>query len=83
MAGIGEVHEGDDLAASIASAVAAGTALAEGDVLVVTQKIVSKAEGRLLDLAGVEPSAFARQFAAATARTRATWKSCCASRGAS
>ena len=38
--------------------------LAEGDVLVVTQKIVSKAEGRLVDPAAVEPSAFAHQIAA-------------------
>jgi coenzyme F420-0:L-glutamate ligase / coenzyme F420-1:gamma-L-glutamate ligase len=63
--GIGEVRDGDDLAALIAGAAAAGTALAGGDVVVVTQKIVSKAEGRLLDLATVEPSAFAQQFAAA------------------
>ncbi|GIG65725.1 coenzyme F420-0:L-glutamate ligase [Phytomonospora endophytica] len=42
--GIGEVGEGDDLAALIA---AAAPDLADGDVLAVTSKIVSKAEGRV------------------------------------
>jgi coenzyme F420-0:L-glutamate ligase/coenzyme F420-1:gamma-L-glutamate ligase len=63
--GLPEIRDGDDLAAVIAAAVAAGPALAAGDVVVVTQKIVSKAEGRLVDLATVDPSPFARQFAAA------------------
>ena len=35
-----------------------------GDVVVVTHKVVSKAEGRLVDLATVEPSALAKGFAA-------------------
>jgi coenzyme F420-0:L-glutamate ligase/coenzyme F420-1:gamma-L-glutamate ligase len=59
------VRAGDDVAALIADAAAAGGGLASGDVVVVTQKFVSKAEGRLVDLATVEPSAFARQFAEA------------------
>ena len=52
--GIGEVHPGDVLADLITDAIAAmaaqdaRTALREGDVLVVTQKIVSKAEGRVV-----------------------------------
>jgi coenzyme F420-0:L-glutamate ligase/coenzyme F420-1:gamma-L-glutamate ligase len=47
--GIGEVREGDVLADLIAAAAAEqGTPLAGGDVLVVTQKVVSKAEGRLV-----------------------------------
>lgn len=63
--GIGEVRPGDDLAATILAALAAANlALAEHDVLVVTQKIVSKAENRLVDPDTVEPSAFARQIAA-------------------
>lgn len=63
--GIGEVRPGDDVAALILGALAAsGQALEQGDVLVVTQKIVSKAEGRLVDPDTVEPSAFARQIAA-------------------
>jgi coenzyme F420-0:L-glutamate ligase/coenzyme F420-1:gamma-L-glutamate ligase len=45
--GIGEVRPGDDLAALIA---AAAPWLRDGDVLVVTSKIVSKAEGRLVDV---------------------------------
>ena len=44
--GIGEVRPGDDLAALIAEAVE----LLDGDVLVVTQKVVSKAENRLVDV---------------------------------
>ncbi len=44
--GIGEVSEGDDLAALILSALlASGTALHDRDVVVVTHKVVSKAEG--------------------------------------
>jgi coenzyme F420-0:L-glutamate ligase/coenzyme F420-1:gamma-L-glutamate ligase len=63
--GVGEVRPGDDVAALLLAALAAaGHALEDGDVLVVTQKIVSKAEGRLVDPATVEPSAFARQIAA-------------------
>ena len=63
--GIGEIAPGDELAAVIADAVAAsGLTLADDDVVVVTQKIVSKAEGRLVDLATVEPSALARDWAA-------------------
>ncbi|WP_028648422.1 coenzyme F420-0:L-glutamate ligase [Nocardiopsis sp. CNT312] len=47
LAGIPEVRPGDDLAALIADAAeASGTPLADGDVLVVTSKVVSKAEGR-------------------------------------
>ncbi len=45
--GIGEVHAGDDLVAMIARA---APWLRDGDVLVVTSKIVSKAEGRLVDV---------------------------------
>lgn len=46
--GIPEVREGDDLGELIADAAAAGPGLRDGDILVVTSKIVSKAEGRLL-----------------------------------
>jgi coenzyme F420-0:L-glutamate ligase/coenzyme F420-1:gamma-L-glutamate ligase len=49
--GIPEVHEGDDLA----SLIAAGAELADGDVVVVTQKIVSKAEGRLVAIDPEDP----------------------------
>jgi len=51
ISGIGEIHPGDELAELIADAARAQeTPLADGDCLVVTQKIVSKAEGRLVPL---------------------------------
>ena len=63
------VQPGDDLPALIADGFArAGEAVAEGDVLVVAQKIVSKSEGRYADLATVEPGAEARELAARTAK---------------
>lgn len=62
--GVGDVAPGDDLATLVLDAAAAtGTALADGDILVVTQKVVSKAEGRLVDLRAIEPSALARRIA--------------------
>jgi coenzyme F420-0:L-glutamate ligase/coenzyme F420-1:gamma-L-glutamate ligase len=60
--GIPEVRPGDDLPELIARAV--GRDLHAGDILVVTHKIISKAEGRLVDLRTVEPSALAKGFAA-------------------
>ena len=64
VAGIPEVQPGDDLAAmTLRAAQAQGTPLESGDVLVFTQKIVSKAEGSLVDLRTVEPSALALEFA--------------------
>jgi coenzyme F420-0:L-glutamate ligase / coenzyme F420-1:gamma-L-glutamate ligase len=60
--GIPEVHPGDDLASLIAAAVT-GIGVTDADVLVVTQKIVSKAEGRLVELASVEPSPLASSWA--------------------
>jgi coenzyme F420-0:L-glutamate ligase / coenzyme F420-1:gamma-L-glutamate ligase len=58
--GLPEIREGDDLAALIAER----AQLEDGDVLVVAQKVVSKAEGRVVELAGVEPSERARELAA-------------------
>jgi coenzyme F420-0:L-glutamate ligase/coenzyme F420-1:gamma-L-glutamate ligase len=62
--GIREVHPDDDLETIIGDAIEAsiGT-LQHGDVIVVTHKVVSKAEGKLIDLATVEPSGFAQDFA--------------------
>ncbi len=58
--GIPEVRPGDDLAAQIIDAAQTqGTPVASGDVLVVTQKIVSKAEGRVISIEGVEASPLA------------------------
>lgn len=64
---IPEVQPGDDLASLILMALAqASIQLAAGDVLAIAQKIVSKAEGRLVHLADVEPSAQAQEVAAQT-----------------
>jgi coenzyme F420-0:L-glutamate ligase / coenzyme F420-1:gamma-L-glutamate ligase len=61
--GIPEVHPGDDLPTLITRA-SDGDLLEERDVVVVTHKVVSKAEGRLVDLTTVAPSALAKDFAA-------------------
>ena len=56
--GLGEIAPGDDLPALIADALAAASGvlpLRDDDVLVVTQKIVSKAEGAIVDLTTIEP----------------------------
>ena len=59
-----EVAPGAALAELIADAAAsAGVAVGRGDVLVVSQKVVSKAEGRLVSLDQVHPSGRARQMA--------------------
>jgi len=64
-----EVHAGDDLSRIVAAALAgAGIALADGDVLVIAQKIVSKSEGRTVDLGAIEPSAQAREYARITGK---------------
>lgn len=61
--GVPEVNPGDDLVELIAGGLEIShLRLADGDVLVVTQKIVSKAEGRLVELASVEPSEIARAW---------------------
>lgn len=65
--GIGEVRAGDDLASVLRGALdAAGLSPARSDVLVVTQKIASKAEGRFVDLTTVQPGAEADRLAATT-----------------
>lgn len=62
--GMPEVQPGDDLPGQLVDAARnQETPIESGDILVVTQKIVSKAEGRLVPLAGVEPSAFAVSIA--------------------
>jgi coenzyme F420-0:L-glutamate ligase/coenzyme F420-1:gamma-L-glutamate ligase len=69
LSGIPMVQAGDDLAAIILSALAASEqSLRPGDVLVVAQKIVSKAEGRMVDLRKVTPSARAKNLAQATGK---------------
>ncbi len=62
--GIPLVQDRDDLAALIVEAAAAqGTPLEDGDALIVTQRIVSKAEGRVRPLDEFEPTPFARDYA--------------------
>jgi coenzyme F420-0:L-glutamate ligase / coenzyme F420-1:gamma-L-glutamate ligase len=64
--GLGEITPGDDLPVLIADALAASTGvlpLRDNDVLVVTQKVVSKAEGAVVDLTTIEPRPVAIQFA--------------------
>jgi coenzyme F420-0:L-glutamate ligase/coenzyme F420-1:gamma-L-glutamate ligase len=62
--GIGEVRPGDDVARLVVEAAARQrTPVAGGDVLVISQKIVSKAEGRLLRLSEITPSPMATTFA--------------------
>jgi len=64
--GMPEVSPGDDVGRLIVDAVArSGRSIADGDVVVVAQKIVSKAEGALIALAGVRPSSRAERWAEA------------------
>lgn len=65
--GVGEVGPGDDLVARLLAALAtAGTALADGDIVCVTSKVVSKAEGRLV--AGDRAEVVARETRRVVAR---------------
>ena len=67
--GLGEVRPGDDVTRLLVDAARAqGTPLATHDVLVVGQKIVSKAEGRILKLSEVEPAPATRRMAESLGR---------------
>ena len=57
VAGIGEIRPGDDLAAALVEATTGREPLHDGDVIVVTQKVVSKAEGRIVPLDHADPAA--------------------------
>ncbi len=62
--GIPDIQPGDDIADMIGAAIdRIGIGLDTNDILVITHKIVSKAEGQLVDLATVEPSEMARAWA--------------------
>jgi coenzyme F420-0:L-glutamate ligase/coenzyme F420-1:gamma-L-glutamate ligase len=65
--GIGDIHPGTDLGLLISNALQEqDLTLQTGDIVVITQKIVSKTEGQVLKLDEVEPSDLARTFAAAS-----------------
>jgi coenzyme F420-0:L-glutamate ligase/coenzyme F420-1:gamma-L-glutamate ligase len=69
MSGIPLVRPGDNLAELLLDGLqASGVTLQDGDVLAVAQKIVSKAEGRLVNLAAVRPTTRARRLAASSAK---------------
>jgi coenzyme F420-0:L-glutamate ligase/coenzyme F420-1:gamma-L-glutamate ligase len=57
--GLPEIRQGDDLASMISEL----TAVEDRDIVVVAQKAVSKAEGRVVRIEGIEPSAKARELA--------------------
>ncbi|MFL5761342.1 MAG: coenzyme F420-0:L-glutamate ligase [Thermomicrobiales bacterium] len=60
---IPDIHPGDDLVRIIGGAIErSGAALEAGDILVVTHKIVSKAEGRLVDLSDITASPLAERL---------------------
>lgn len=63
LAGVPEIEEGDDLAGLLLAAAERAGGLGNADVLVVAQKAVSKAEGRVVRLDEVEPSARALELA--------------------
>ena len=63
LTGLPEIRAGDDLTALFLAALVAHD-LRSGDILVVTSKIVSKAEGRMIALSTIEPGAHARDIAA-------------------
>lgn len=65
--GMGEIEPGSDLAGALLAGLdTSGLALQPGDILVVTQKIVSKAEGRFVELSAVTPGARALELAETT-----------------
>lgn len=69
LAGLPEVRANDDLASLIQTALdGAGERLETGDVVVVAQKIVSKAEGRYIELADVTPGGEALEWAEKTGK---------------
>ena len=70
--GIPAIRPGDDLARILGDVlIAEDLGPAPGDVLVVTHKIVSKAEGRIVDLGDVEPSQAAEDLSAETGKPAA------------
>jgi len=76
--GIGEVRPGDSISAVILAALQGRRrVLSQGDILVITHKIVSKAEGQIVPLASVKPSrkaeAWAKQYKLDARLTQIAW----------
>jgi coenzyme F420-0:L-glutamate ligase/coenzyme F420-1:gamma-L-glutamate ligase len=67
LGGIPEIVPGDDLGAILAAS-AERAGIVPGDVLVVAHKVVSKSEGRIVELAGVAPGPAARALAEETGK---------------
>ncbi|MBC6442412.1 MAG: coenzyme F420-0:L-glutamate ligase [Rhodobacteraceae bacterium] len=61
--GVPDVRPGDDLAAQLGDALAAAGGLQDGDVICVAHKVVSKAEGNVIDLSTVTPSEYSIRIA--------------------
>ena len=73
--GLPLIRAGDDLVALVSSALELnGVTLRAGDVLVVAQKIVSKAEGRVVDLATSSPPHRLSRLRRMSTRTRGLWR---------
>jgi coenzyme F420-0:L-glutamate ligase/coenzyme F420-1:gamma-L-glutamate ligase len=69
LTGLPRIRPGDDLAALLVETIEASkVGLKRGDIVVVCQKVVSKAEGRVVELASVVPSPFATRIAGETAK---------------
>ena len=83
--GLPEITEGDDLAAMVVqSAAASGEPVASGDIVIVTSKIVSKSEGRTVDLDTVDPLPLRPSSSRSVGRrSQASSSSSCRSRSAS
>src|SRR2546425_11777807 len=65
ISGLPKLKKGDDLASLILDGASRhGLKFADGDIVVVTQKVVSKAEGRTLRLSGIRPGRRAKRIAA-------------------
>ena len=84
LSGLPEVRTGDDLAQLVVQALHAeqplATPLHDGQIVVIAHKVISKAEGAVVDLADVTPARARWQLAQSRARMHARCRSCSTSR---
>jgi len=67
---IGLIQSGDDLSKIIYDATRAEKSeLRDNDIIVISQKVISKAEGQLVDISTIKPSARAKNFAKKTKKS--------------